>query len=151
MTTDSHVRCVVTDVECWDGWDGLDRWDVPSTQAMPAMRGRKTSDQNVQLARELRRRGLSVREIGRRLRISRSAPHRFTQDVAIEYPSHQSELQTEPSAQVQQNTAQYESTVRRKTLADLRQEEADRLWGRQLSIQDEIRAYEMVPPERRNS
>ena len=62
----------------------MGRWDIPTTIYLVGfVRGRKTSSDKVDSARELRHEGCSVREIARRLRISKSAAHRFTQDIKI--------------------------------------------------------------------
>jgi hypothetical protein len=59
------------------------------------MRGTKTPDEKVQSARELRRGGLSFRQIARKLRISKTAAHRFTKDVPAENPAEQVSRQAE--------------------------------------------------------
>jgi len=65
----------------------MGRWDVPTAICLVGfVRGRKTSSDKVDSARELRHEGCSVREIARRLRISKSAAHRFVQGISTELP-----------------------------------------------------------------
>lgn len=87
----------------------MGRWDVPTAiERVRFVRGRRIQTERVDRARELRRGGSSVREIARRLRISKSAAHRYTKDVswdaepdqleedAVEQYEDESEGETEP-------------------------------------------------------
>ena len=49
------------------------------------MKGRRIADEKVEQARLLRQRAFSVREIGRRLRISKSSADRFTQGIPEQF------------------------------------------------------------------
>lgn len=60
------------------------------------MRGRRTSDEKIQAAWDLRERGFSVREIAKRLSVSKSAVQRFTEDVPLEPPVQQPETEEPP-------------------------------------------------------
>jgi transposase-like protein len=61
------------------------------------MRGRRTSEEKIQAARDLREKGFSVREIAKTLRVSKSAIQRFTEDVPLEPPPQQPETEEPPA------------------------------------------------------
>jgi len=52
-----------------------------------AMKGRKVSDETADIVRELRRRGLSLRQIARRAKISKSTVYRLTKGISWEQAS----------------------------------------------------------------
>jgi predicted transcriptional regulator len=65
--------------------------------AVYVMQGRKTSEEKIQRARQLRAQGCSIREIGRMLCISKSAIHDYCQDIRVptDSPDEREGVQTE--------------------------------------------------------
>ena len=53
---------------------------------MTAVKGRKISDEKALMVRALRRRGLSIRKIAERVKVSRSSVHRLTRGISWEEP-----------------------------------------------------------------
>jgi hypothetical protein len=70
-----------------DGPSGTVEPVMGSTVRLIAMRGRRISDETAEVVRELRRRGVSLRGIARRTKISKTSVYRLTKDIPWEHHS----------------------------------------------------------------
>jgi transposase len=89
----------------WDGWDIGTSQLALETRGV-AMKGRRIADEKAEQARLLRQKGFSVREIAKRLHISKSSADRFTQGI----PEQSDEPQTPEGQDMSQNSSELEDS-----------------------------------------